>query len=491
MWWWIQIIIVLLLIETIWVVFRKNDEKRNTMLAWLSIAFTLFGIAIAVGDSYLSQYDYKKATIRENVKYKKKGISFSTLIGGLSDTPPHYIFVMDVSKSILSQKIRKTNSIEEQINVINNSGRMSTTRESFGEDSDGMILFSELLKIRLLCLLLQLEDKNNDDIEYTIVRFAGQCSSRKFSVGKKISERIDEAFPLVLSTRFDGNNTDFKILFNHLNEKYIKDIKAENRFDKKDVIIVFLSDYLHDVRKENSDESKKELIESIKLMENKSVNLTLYMLQDNTNQIESGHKNNVINIAGIIQEYLPKTRFTKLDIRHIDEIFYPLVLPTPFPFYYSNSVFERSLKTGIIFDQEQTLSFYLGDSYTNTNRLEFRLHPFGSEKSIRLSRNKNQVHILKGKSSMELFGYIPAPYNCPDIIVEDVSKGAQYIIPVVFYKNLPKTEVCLFVVITLIVIYLFLLLIVKKKNSDQNHESKDQKKEQKKEQENVTTVEFT
>lgn len=491
MWWLIQFIIVVIIIETFWIVFLKHGERRNVMLTWVSIAITLFGILIAVADGYLSQYDYDRTKIREHVTYKKKGIAFSTLVGGQSDTPPQYIFVMDVSKSTMSHRVPKTVSIEYQINDINSCGRLTTERETFKEDSKGNLLFSELLRIRLLHLLLQLEEKEYDNIEYSIVYFAGICSHKRSQKGKLLCERIDDSYVEIMKTEFDGNNTDFKALFDFIHKEYIKDVELEDPYKKKDVIIVFLTDYIHDVKNENTNEVEKALIESIEKMENKSVNLSLFMLYDNDNLVEIRPKKNTIDISKLIQEHLPKARFAKLDVKNSEDIFYPLILSTPFPFYYSNSVFERSLKTDILFDHEQNLCFYMGDTYTNTNKLEFRLHPCGSKKTIRISRNKNQVPIKEGKSSIELFGYIPAPYTCPDIIVEDVSKGVQYIMPVVFYKDCPKTVRWLSCIITLIVVYLFMLLIGKKQKEEQNCNYNEQEMKQKQDQENVTTAYLT
>ena len=158
MWWWIQFVIVLFVIEIVWIFISKHKDGRDVKLAWLSIAITLFGIMMAIADTYLSQYDYDKDRIREHEFYMKKGVDYNSLVGGRSNTPPLYIFLMDVSKSTLTPKIGKTISIERQIDAINRSGRLTTTRECFNEDSYGRLTLSETLRIRLLYLLLQLEE---------------------------------------------------------------------------------------------------------------------------------------------------------------------------------------------------------------------------------------------------------------------------------------------------------------------------------------------
>ena len=109
MWWWIQILIVLFGIFIVWTFFIRQEVIKNRLFACLSIALTLFGIAIAIADEYLSQYDYDPHTILKHETYRKKGVPFEGLLNGGINMPPEYIFVMDVSGSMVSKNYGNKN----------------------------------------------------------------------------------------------------------------------------------------------------------------------------------------------------------------------------------------------------------------------------------------------------------------------------------------------------------------------------------------------
>ena len=176
------------------------------------------------------------------------------------------------------------------------------------------------------------------------------------------------------------------------------------------------------------------------------------------------NNNETINVRQYLRKYLDSSTYQELDIRNFyDEIDYPITIKQPFPFFYQNSVFEKSLKSKLIFQNGGNFSFCLSN-YDNTKKQEYRLYhiPYDRNKkdTLRLSINDLSFHICKNDTiEIELCGYIPSPYQCPDLSIKDSQKRVEYTIPVVFLRRLPISAklVMICILITLFLIYIYFI----------------------------------
>jgi hypothetical protein len=464
------------------ILISRRFEKGKTgfigvFISIISTVLTLFGIVIAIADNYLSQYDYDVDRIKTYEKQKKEGIVFNDLVGEKTKNPPEYIFVLDVSGSTtdMNKRVKVNKTIEDIIENINSfSGRMGTEPNTF-KVVNNEIPYCELLRVRLLYLLMQMEKMKYDKtkLKYSIVYFAGQCKQHMPSLNDSLSERISNSFRDVLSQKFDGMNTDFVKLFEFINEKYLINCQDSNsrHFDKKDYIVVFLSDYMHDVKKDDLFDAKKNIKNQLKKMENANANFKYYLIMDD----EELSMSKTVRIDKIINSIYEKENHTEkhihhpsfniIDLREMENTLdYPMILSAVFPFFYSNSVFEDSLKTKMVFRESQELSFRL-ENYAVDNRHEISLWPKGESKKYHLSNNNTIIPVRRNDTiEIRIVGYIPSPYKSPDIVIEDSSKGVRYILPVVFYKNFPTSGKWLLNVISVVclvgIIVLFLLVFV-------------------------------
>lgn len=437
---------------------RCNNDKNDCglFISILSVVITLYGIVLAIADNYLSQFDYNLCTIRKYENLSETGISYDSCLDVKTRISPKYIFVLDVSKSTQKISVEMTSTIQEQIDTINQSGRLGTNKETFGIDyKKNTIPFSNLLKVRLLYSLIQLDSKNYDTIDYTIIYFADHCEKENHRSGKTMSDCIDISFKNILEREIDGQNSNFVNLFKFINN-HIQSYPLRNPLEIKDVNIVFLTDYLHDVPSEKPYDTKVSLEKNIRQIENANTFLTLFMVEDDPIFIKNDDyikDLKLIRIFNLLQNNLSESVFQNIDLRNYDFTFdCPMTLSTPLPFFYSNSIFEESLKTTMTFCHEKDLAFRVGN-FSNSDRREYRLHQSSREKPRRLSNNKTYITVGKNERiDFEIFGYIPAPYTSPDIIIEDRSKGAQYVLPIVFFKECPKSVVLLSWVIIIVLI---------------------------------------
>lgn len=458
----ILIAIVLSFVFVIWTMCLKQDKITNRWWTCISITLTLFGIAIAIADEYLSQYAYNPCTIMKYENYRKKGVSFEDLLKTKYALPPEYIFVVDVSGSMDSKQKKKvplTESLSKQLEFAK-KGRLRTRNYDFGITKDKKVPFDKAMKIKLLNSLAQLEklDYFDNSINYSIVYFDEDCKRHSPLPSLPLKNRIDSSYDDVLERDFDGTQTNFVELFNYLYNEYFAQYQTQNSsrphrnlFGKKDYIALLFTDYKNDIKDKDRYTIEKELDSIITKIEDSNVNLTLFVVKDEDNQIDS------TLIIKLLKGRLSESSFQMLDIREPGNAFdYPIVSRAPIPFYYSNRIFEDSLRTSMFFDLDNSklLSFRLVNN-SQSNRQEFRLYRQGEKKPFRMSVNKNKIHIRQNdKIEFEIFGYIPAPYESPDIVVEDASTGIHYVFPVVFYKKLPPTVMVLMFVILIIYSYM-------------------------------------
>lgn len=456
-------------IGTILFFLHKKDENRIKATLFLLIPFslTLSGFVLAIADDYLSQYDYRLKNILKYEKQKRDGALFDSLVGKKTEIAPEYIFVLDVSASTKGKEMRvkMTKSIQDQIDAIIATGRCGTDETTFGVDKvKKEIPYNKLLQVRLLYSLVQLEklNYNESDLVYSIVYFADQ-PNKHIPNSAKLSRRIDESFEDVLGQTFEGKNSDFVKLLEYLNNVFFsanntrgEGLPYRNPFGRKDYIVVFLSDYLHDAKDKNQYENAEKINSVIKQIEDANVNLKLYTILEDDAAITNNR--GLIRIDSMLQR-VPCSEM--LDLRGFENnLHYPVVLSTPFPFFYSNSIYEDSLRSSIVFINYQNISVGL-ENYSPESRQEYRLYQRGIDRPNRLSNNIKNIVVRRNDTvRIEIFGYIPAPYTSPDIILEDSSKGVQYYLPVVFFKNCPPTAVCIACVIIGIVLFEIVLFAI-------------------------------
>ena len=434
---------IVLAIILFWLNKDARHKIKKTWVLIITTVLSLFGFALAIAEDYLSQYDHDPETIFSYEDFKNTGVSFDHLKEGNSTSSPEYLFVLDISGSTrFVPRVELTKSIKKQISAIERTALLNPSvdlKSCFGIDfKNNTIPFYNLLKVRLLYSLSVLRDLNYDEINYKIIFFSEHCYSPPIP-NKTLDERLEESFDKVLRIKPDGKYTDFVELFECINYELLQNstesFYSANSFERKDVIMVFLSDYIHDVKNDNKYETKAAIEKSIKRLEEANVNLKLCMIMDDDSSISSDGR-----IDQWLQEFLNPSTFRKLDLRGFENVLnYPLMMRNPIPFYYSNSMFEHSLRTSVSFnfDEEKEICFRLGDC-SNNNRHQYRLcyrgkkYPLSSSGTILKVHKGDQVYI-------DILGFVPAPYDAPDIILEDASKGAQYCFPVVFVKNCPQT----------------------------------------------------
>lgn len=397
----ILIAIVLSFVFVFWAMCMsiKQDEIANRWWTCISITLTLFGVAIAIADEYLSQYDYNPCTILKYENYRKKGVSFEDLLKTKYALPPEYIFVVDVSGSMGSKKkgnVPLTGSLSKQLEYAK-KGRLRTRNYDFGITKDKKeIPFDKAIRIKLLNSLAQLEklDYLDNSINYSIVYFDEDCKRHSPLPSLPLKNRIDSSYDDVLKRDFDGSDTDFIKLFNFLYDEYFTQYQGQNSssphrnlFGKKDYIALLFTDYINDVKGQDEYKAKKELDSIITKIEDSNVNLTLFAVKDMDDKIDS------TRIIKLLKKRLSESSFQILDLRESGNAFdYPIVSRAPIPFYYSNRVFEDSLRTSMFFDLDNSkhLSFRLVNN-SQSNRQEFRLYREGEKKPFRISVNKNRL----------------------------------------------------------------------------------------------------
>ena len=455
----ITVFVVFLIIALIVFLISKKTENRKrckgVVISVVSMTITIFGIVLAIADDYFSQYDYSKNTIRKYEQDKKRGIPFDSLKVDIS-MPLEIFFVLDVSKSTNNISVKMNSEIEKKIEAINHFGRLHDIPTTFSVNEENTIPLSNLLKVRLLYSLVQLGEMNSDKIDYTIISYGSQCSKENHMSGLTLSDKIKLSFNNVMDTECDEEYTDFVKLINYTKDIVLQDFSPRNRFVRKNVCIVFLTDYLYDVSNEQMHKVQKTLEKNILELETANVGLTLFVIDDDLvlgNNASNTSNTKLIRVNSLLQN-LSENTIRRIDLRSFDYNYYPsTTIPTPFPFFYSNSVYEYSIKTAITFREEQALAICL-KHFTDYDKRAYRLLPSCSDKCRLLSNNETHIKVRRNERvSIEFMGYIPPPFTAPDIIIRDKETGTRYVIPIVFFKECPKSVLwLLWIIIVLLII---------------------------------------
>lgn len=431
--------------------FTSLKEKKLEISTFIvTLILTLIGFLFSVGNDYFSQYDYEWGTIMS----PEKNVNFDDIKAESDKEDPQYYFILDVSGSIKEPKEEKlTEAIREQINKIKSSGHCSAKGFDFDvKENSKTIKYSRLLQVQLLYALTKLYDNKKEKL--SVILFSDNPEIRPY-------DKISETFDLVYEQKFNGESSNFISLIDCLRNSILKDISPSDNYKRRECHLIFFSDYRHDIKKVDSDfELRKKIKEFQKVLNDKSFDIKLHRLEGNVRSDASF----LIHLLN-----LPSTK--KIEVLDLDMgIISPLISKKPIPFYYKNSLFEEELTTQILFNypKKKKLSFGLNSShdYDNLKQEYYIIH---NNDTIHLSTYLHDIDIVpNGGMTLMIKGYIPAPYKSPDIVVQDPTEGLSYVVPVAFYKELPKTVLFFFwaiiVVILGIIIGLAVIAIIRYRN---------------------------
>lgn len=463
---------------------KFSNRLRKILILAVSLNLTFLGFVIAVADEYYSQYDYKLETIRKYERIKKSGVELQDLIGTESKTSPEYVFILDVSGSTKNSKVNSSESIDSQIQYINKQVPFYNLQQlefkKVGDNWD----FNKLLQIRLINSLMKIDVLDRDSVlKLSLIRFHGHSRCQTLELKDKYSENMKNMIISVNNENFNGSNTDFVKLLEVIRD-YIKgriEQSVSSNYVPKDFVFVFLTDYLHDPdEKINKYDTQKQLASLIREIDGFNVQINLFVVENNDGEVFVQEPQHLVSVYKLFKNSLSFSTHQTLDLRSREnEICYQMILPNPIPFFYTNSLFEKDLKTVLFFNDKSikkadTKLLFGLNSYFDSSRQEY-LIKFKKNKVKRLSKNLIE-EIINANESVELSftGYIPPSYTSPDIVIEDSKKGVRYIIPAVFYKNFPQSGkwLLLFILGMDIAIFSALAFFKNKQGSNRNDEKK-------------------
>lgn len=433
-------------------VINKHNKAKASAL-FLTTISTLMGFFLSISNNYMYQFNYDMNTIIHSFDVKNNGVRFSKIIENEITSPPKFIFLLDISKStnikVKAKTTKDKDRIKKQIDKVNGSKHnKKDQKKKFGWDEKNKeILFSELLRIRLLGMLESLKELEYDFFEYSIISFsekATEFTPQNHNFKNRQEEmiaRLDETYEKFLDKGFCGDTTDFYELFKYINNEVFNAGKINLRTDykSKECIFIFLSDYIHDANIDK--ETLENQIQNLcRKFNEANINLKLYILNYSSLLKNEG----LVNIADLLKNNLSQEAYQELDIvKDSISTWYSKTTKEPISFFYSNNIFEDNLKSYLVFDNcinTKTLSIHL-EKKDKSDRLEYILYNAKNAESKQLLSNRDINIEVNNEDKMCICvqGQIPEPYSTPNLVIEDSSTGVLYYIPIVFYKNFPKT----------------------------------------------------
>lgn len=422
-------------------------EKRWEMFSiCLTLVFTLLGFLLTIGNDFFSQYYYNDTKL-----FPRIPVAFDD-IKAVSDTvKPKYYFILDASGSIRNMKDEDMNNdIQRKIDAIYDTQYLPHTGCDF-DIKNGKISYRRLLQVHLLYTLYKLFESEKRNL--SVIYFSDR-PEMKYPQIVSFDER-KKVFKEIYEEEFKGKNSNFIRLFRNLQGTILNSSTPADNFKRRECHLIFFSDYKHEVNKENNDykELQKAIRDFLGALENKNVDVKLHYLEG-----INGSKNNPL-----IDLLISESSSSKVEKLDVDKgMISPMISKKPIPFYYTNSLFEDSLISQIVFKDKKTLSFGL-EFLPDNMKQEYYL-TIGKDDKIHLSSNLQEKYVTPNENvSLVIKGYIPAPYKSPDIVIEDRDEGVKYIVPIVFYKNFPLTGwgILLFIAV-LIAFMAFNYLITRK-----------------------------
>lgn len=448
---------------------------RNNFIAYLGLLISLFGIVITIGNDYYSQYNFDiiNAINTDLLSLNKSYCFVKEQKNASTGVSPKYFFILDVSGSIKkANNVDLSITINNQINELRSSGFLPNSGFDFGVNkskninSKIKIGYHNLLQVRLLHILKQLHDNQGDKLDYSIVLFSDNPEIIP-------TTNIYDTFQLIVNEKFNGKNSNFILLLKCLQENILKDIGPADSFKKKECNLIFFSDYLHD---DNSIYFRQDLencfLSFLKEMKEKNVNIKLhyYEVYDNQNN-NNKKKTTSVKTYSIHELFSSIFPWSKIEALNIEDgsLNSPLVLKRPIPFHYINDIFEEELTTYIDFKNlPKKKSYLFGLQYSPDENEKIKYYQFVKQEYY-LINGKDTIHLSETLKKLEIKptdkvllkikGYIPAPYNSPDIVIQDNEEGIRYIIPVAFYKKSTNILIGTLLVFLMFLAYCIYLLI--------------------------------
>lgn len=463
-----------------------SDRIRKILVLAVSLNLTLLGFVIAIADSYFSQYDYKKETIQKYEKFKKEGVRMQELIGVESKSIPEYVFIFDVSGSTKKLKVNSSESIDSLIQYINRQAFFYNLQpfvfNKVGDSWD----FNKMLQIRLMNSLMKMDVIDRDSIiKLSLIRFHGNPGCESLELTDKYSEKMRKMIISVNDEDFKEANTDFVKLLEAIRD-FIKDRVGQSvssKYVQKDFVFVFLTDYIHDPdEKFNKYDTKKQLASLIREINRFNVQINLFVVENDDEEIIVQEPKHLVSIYKLLGNNLSFSDYRTFDLRSREnEICYQIILHNPIPFFYTNSLFEKNMKTVLVFDdktikKDDTKLLFGLNHYPDNSRQEYLLK--FKNKVKRLSKNLAEETInANDVVELSFTGYIPPSYTSPDVVIEDTNKGVRYLIPVVFFRNFPLSGKWLLFFILSFDITLLIAIVFFKINKGSNRNVEKKKKD--------------
>ena len=455
------LLLVVLWSVAFYIIVRKRNKEKDSQIIWgaITLILTLVGFFLTIGNEYFAQFDYNTNKIVKEMFYHEDNLNFSDIKVEHKASIPQYYYFLDVSGSMkYAGKKDLTEHIENKIDITNNSSKGSYNEWTFDVDKrEQKIEFYRLLQVRLMHSILRQAEKHKDNFKYSVVLFSGNPS--EFTIcSKEISQVFKEIY---YETKYDGAKSDFVSLLKYLNEHVVKKASPANGYKPDEYYVVILSDNLHDAnRKQNNYDVEQKLLDYLREMSGKEINFRFYFLDGVNNQ-------NGFPVDNVFKSVFPNSPIGVLDVD--DELVCPIISKKPLSFFYTNSLFEESLTTCLIFDSlkhKKNFSVGLGsidnNGFENNDGVKQEYYLIEGTDTVHLSRNRRLILVdLNDRIELMIKGYIPAPYKSPDIIIHDEEEDVRYIIPVTFYKKFPPTGYILLFCIVLILIVLLSYLAIK------------------------------
>lgn len=417
---------------------RKDPERISLCL---SLFLTILGFFLAIGDDFLSQFNYNPWKTVISIFSPKGNTRYSEIDADHKSSKPYYYFALDVSASMKKGNEKLTNGIREKIAILNKNGKCPSKGWTF-DTIKNEIPFHKLVQVRLMNSINNLDEKYGGKFnDYSVVCFADKPSEIKdLSESKSLKDVLKE----IEEQPFRGMKTNFIDLLEYYCKK-TDYFSHKDPYEPIDCYIIFFSDYLHDV---NGDDNKADIekrIENVlREMRKKNINLRLYRL-------DSPNNNKEFSVDTIFKRFFPESLVGILD--GDDELIYPIIAKRPISFFYANSLFEENLKAHFKFEgiekkRQISIGLRANSDIDDLDKMKQVYYLIDGTDTIPLSSSLHKITVDKyDEIELMIKGYIPAPYKSPDIIIMDEKKGVQNIVPVTFYKKLPISGYLLLAII--------------------------------------------
>ncbi|MDR0559884.1 MAG: hypothetical protein LBG92_06910 [Prevotellaceae bacterium] len=423
--WWFGYILFIFLGIAIICYINKFDKKQTEMIA---LIVTIFGIFLSVSDEFCCQYDYEPNKIWTAILddiCNTNDMQITDLAGN-DIVYQKIFFVLDVSQST-NTKIDINNKQKNELNNLIDKIKNSALGADLDRLPTQQISLSELLRIRLYSVLI---DMQNSKSKFSIIQF--DTNPKFLTIDKQFNDvNLKEAFGVINSVNFKGDETNFKILFDFLESK-VND--KDNPFQKDKNTLVFLSDFIHDSK--NSTDNNPDSIKAVlDRLDKKSVHFNMIGFSNISKPA------NFISIKEGIEKIFPE-RYKFIDA--LNETTVKLELSNhncenPLHFYSKNRLHEKNLISNLTFKNtpNKDYRFRLKNNY---NARQFYQIICGTDTS-KLTETPVYKQLASGnKISILMTGHVVSQHFTPVLFVEDLSDNHSYSIGIVFLKELSKTS---------------------------------------------------